>query len=122
MSWVDGQNFPRLRYLDLSEHDDHEYEMTRALADRIAGFPALRLLGLGGVNVPVGDLRANATKADLPMPMTGMIYGPAEHDTCLDADYYVSTQVWAWRGMFELGTWLSGGSPWSNATLAKALG
>ena len=57
----DGANFPRLRYLDLSEANDGDFEMTRAFADRLAAFPALRLLGLGGVNLPVGDLRSNAT-------------------------------------------------------------
>eukprot|EP00730_Choanoeca_flexa_P019370 TRINITY_DN9455_c0_g2_i1.p1 TRINITY_DN9455_c0_g2~~TRINITY_DN9455_c0_g2_i1.p1 ORF type:complete len:947 (+),score=173.20 TRINITY_DN9455_c0_g2_i1:720-3560(+) len=44
--------------------------------------------------------KANTTSDDWRY---GLIYGPAEHDTCHDPDYYVSTQVWFWRGLHEVG-------------------
>ena len=38
--------------------------------------------------------------------MKGLIWGPAEHDTCHSPGYYFSSSMWAWRGMLELSKWL----------------
>lgn len=70
---------------------------------------------------PVGD------------PRHGMIYGPAEHDTCemgmgtsppiVDGQYmlyYFSVSMWYWRGMVELGNLLNDFVP-SEASLANEL-
>jgi hypothetical protein len=53
-------------------------------------------------------LRRNATSAiDLTSAMHGMVWGPAEHDTCGAPDYHLNVQAWCWRGELELGRWLS---------------
>ena len=51
-------------------------------------------------------LRRNGS-AHAPAAARGMIWGPAEHDTCHYPNYYFSTSMWAWRGMVEFGGWLA---------------
>jgi hypothetical protein len=59
-------------------------------------------------------LRRNATTA-IPASSVvhGLVFGPAEHDTCPNSDYYINVQVWVWRGLVRLGDWLlaAGGEP-----------
>ena len=47
-------------------------------------------------------------KRDNPMPSLfhGLIWGPAEHDTCETPAYFFSVNTWSWRGMFEVGSYL----------------
>ena len=51
-------------------------------------------------------MRQNAT-ANTAGVVKGLIWGPAEHDTCHSPDYYFSTSMWTWRGMLEFGRWLA---------------
>ena len=54
-------------------------------------------------------LRRNASVHTADGPTKGLIWGPAEHDTCHSPGYYFSTNMWAWRGMLEFGTLLAAG-------------
>ena len=36
----------------------------------------------------------------------GLIFGPPEHDTCHEPNYYYHNNAWFWRGMFEAGKFL----------------
>ena len=53
-------------------------------------------------------LRLNATSAiPASSPVHGLVFGPAEHDTCPYSDYYLNVNVWCWRGLARLGNWLA---------------
>lgn len=66
-------------------------------------------------------LRRNATADQSIQNVTyGMVYGSAEHDLCIMQDYYLSTQVWLWRGMQQLGQYLN--ATYSPASSYGALG
>lgn len=52
------------------------------------------------------SLRLTAVAKKYPPPFTGMIYGPAEHDTCSDERHYFSVNMWAWRGFIQMIRWL----------------
>ena len=55
-------------------------------------------------------------------PTKGLIWGPAEHDTCHSPGYYFSTNMWAWRGMLEFGTLLAdGGAGGQHRAFGQAL-
>jgi hypothetical protein len=60
-------------------------------------------------------------KRDNPMPAIehGLIFGPAEHDTCTEPAYFFSVQTWSWRGMYELGSFLAESQ--LNATFGATL-
>jgi hypothetical protein len=59
---------------------------------------------------------ANCTKGSVQY---GLIWGPAEHDTCHFPDYYFSTSMWAWRGMVDFSNWLNTTSLIMSATIAS---
>ena len=60
-------------------------------------------LALNVANYMLGVHNAGKAKFTRDDWQYGLIYGQAEHDTCHDLDYYVSTQVWYWRGLHEFG-------------------
>ena len=67
-------------------------------------------------------LRNNATAAIAKTSaLHGMVWGPAEHDTCPAPDYYLSVQAWFWRGEVELGTWLQVHGAENTRTLSELL-
>lgn len=50
------------------------------------------------------NLRLNATAKTVPGSVShGLIWGPPEHDTCHEPDYYFHVNVWFIRGMIEMG-------------------
>lgn len=49
------------------------------------------------------------------------IFGPAEHDTCTDPEFYFSVQAWNWRGLLEYNRLLQDiGNP-QSATLSSKI-
>ena len=49
----------------------------------------------------------------------GMQFGPAEHDTCQDPNFYFSTEAWSWRGMSEFAALLLDFGPALPASYQK---
>jgi hypothetical protein len=52
-------------------------------------------------------LHANATRTGAPHPATGLIVGPAEHDTCKDRAAFFSINGWTLRGWVAVQRFLS---------------
>eukprot|EP01059_Diplonema_ambulator_P033914 TRINITY_DN7346_c0_g1_i1.p1 TRINITY_DN7346_c0_g1~~TRINITY_DN7346_c0_g1_i1.p1 ORF type:complete len:887 (+),score=334.46 TRINITY_DN7346_c0_g1_i1:45-2663(+) len=52
-------------------------------------------------------MRHAAVQNNTAFPTTGLIYGPAEHDTCRTQEYYFSVNFWSWRGMYALSRYLN---------------
>eukprot|EP01064_Diplonema_japonicum_P005793 TRINITY_DN1382_c1_g2_i1.p1 TRINITY_DN1382_c1_g2~~TRINITY_DN1382_c1_g2_i1.p1 ORF type:complete len:871 (+),score=191.10 TRINITY_DN1382_c1_g2_i1:40-2652(+) len=69
---------------------------------RIANYPQMKNLA-----THLLEMRRTAVKNNTPYPHTGLIYGPAEHDTCRTQEYYFSVNFWSWRGMFALSRYLN---------------
>eukprot|EP00756_Hemistasia_phaeocysticola_P061283 Hpha_TRINITY_DN476_c0_g1::TRINITY_DN476_c0_g1_i1::g.27768::m.27768 len=67
-------------------------------------------------------LRLAAVDKKLPAPNTGLIWGPAEHDTCTDPEYYFSNNFWFWRGFLLLGRYYTVESARSKTSPEYALG
>jgi len=66
-------------------------------------------------------LRLAAVDKKLPAPNTGLIWGPAEHDTCTDPEYYFSNNFWFYRGYLLLGRYYTLESPRSKTSPEYAM-
>ena len=63
-------------------------------------------------------LRANATTSGVGK---GLIYGPAEHDTCRSQTVWFSTSAWTWRGFVQLSRFLTDTAAVDEAPFAETL-
>lgn len=66
--------------------------------------------------------RLAAVENKTAAPNTGLIWGPAEHDTCTDPEYYFSNNFWFWRGFVLLGRYWTLESPRSKSSPEYAMG
>lgn len=64
-------------------------------------------------------LRRNATTTGVGK---GLIYGPAEHDTCAHQTEWFSVSAWTWRGFVQLERFLRDTAAISEPTFAATLG
>lgn len=67
-------------------------------------------------------LHENATRSRAPPPSTGLLVGPAEHDTCKDRAAFFSINGWTLRGWLAVQRFLSDTSAVSDKNLESELG